>query len=176
MNYWATQAEILASCWDDNLTSWLDKDQDGDIDTVSINQVRDAAGSLCMAYIVGRYGSTSPNAWTSSTVPKLLKQIYIQLSIYYAAIQSNNLSVTAKEGYIEAKQILKDIKDEKIDIFDETNATTMSSNSDFGGVEIYPNDTNRVFTREILSTVPSAMRPSVFQASNDDDSDPETSS
>jgi hypothetical protein len=100
----------------------------------------------------------------------------MQLSIYYAAIQSNNLSVTAKEGYTEALRLLQMIKDEKIDIFDETNATTMGSDSDFGGVEIYPDNTNRVFTRELLGTVPSAMRPSVFQASDDDDSDPETSS
>lgn len=175
MAYWSTQTILETKILSSRLLNWGDKNRDGTLDTASLTQAFKAAQGLISGYITARYGSSVITTWTSSTVPWLIQDIYNVISLYWFVTGSNQISPSVQMMYDNAIKQLEAIRDNELDVFDETNETILTeSSTGHMPIAIEPSDTNKVFTREGLGTPPSDYRPDVFQAVEDDDDDSET--
>lgn len=172
---YSTQASLEAKIKASRIRLWGDKDRDGTIDALTLSQGLGYAEHLIQAYLVKRFGAGTITAWTTTTVPALLKDISDDLALYYIASGSNAMSEQVHRNYEQAVKLLTMIRDNEIDLIDSTGAMLTENSTTFATMDVSTDEYNRVFTQEMLSTPREAQKPSIFAPIEDHDSDVETS-
>lgn len=113
--YFSSQATIEAKVRASRVRIWGDKNADGVIDPMTLEQGLIFAKAHILAMISRRYGSQAL-AWTFGTCPPLLKAVSDDITLYYLASGANAVNPVIDLNYKNALAALTMIKDYEMDL------------------------------------------------------------
>ena len=113
--YFSSQTTIEAKVRSSRVRLWGDKNADGTLDPVTLEQGLSFAKASILALLARRYGTQALN-WDFDTCPPLLKAVSDDLVLYYLATGANAVNPVIDSSYKNAVAMLTLIKEYDADL------------------------------------------------------------